>query len=152
MRAFFGDLGLARRAAQEEFRRCSDSGGGALYLSMGAAPLDWLGAAGWEAPARASVGNFLDIAEVPAIVALASPELVVIDPANRQGTVQGYAHARRLGLALYQVDASLRESGGGALLLCESYQSLGDGGGQRVRFLAQLRRFCGDFVEFNAPG
>lgn len=154
MRALFGDLGLARRVAQEEFRRCAEAGGRALYLSAGGSQLGWLGAACWGAkdgvPDGALVGSFLDISEVPAIVALSSPRLAVIDPVNRQGLLQGYAHARRLGVALFELDSCLRASGGEALLICESYSDL-RGGGERVRYLSQLRRFCGDFAEFKTP-
>jgi len=152
MVALFGDIGMARQAARKAFAGFARAGGRALYLGMGAAGLAWLDTYEGRMPEGASVGVFLDVSEVPGLLAGARPGLAVIDPANRPGAAQGCAHARRLGLALFEADAFLMASGGMALLVCESYGAPESVGSDRVRCLAQLRRFCGEFIEFGEFG
>jgi len=152
MVALFGDMAAARRMVQEAFIGFARGGGKALYLSMGTAGLAWMDSLGVGVPELASVGSFLSIAEVPGLIAGGMPGLAVIDPANRPGAEEGWAHARALGMALYEADVILAEAGGRALLVCESYGVQGAGGAGRVRCLAQLRRFCGEFVECGEPG
>jgi|GEM_PF-2185595 len=152
MAALFGDMAAARRAAQEAFTRFARGGGKALYLSMGTAGLAWLDSLGGGMPEEASVGAFVSIAEVPGLIAGAVPGLAGIGPANRPGAEDGWAHARALGMALYEADVILAEAGGRALLVCESYGVPGAGGAGRVRCLSQLRRFCGEFIECGEQG
>jgi len=152
MVALFGDMPAARRTAHDAFIGFARSGGKALYLSMGTAGLAWLDSLGGGMPERASVGAFLSIAEVPGLISGEMPGLAVIDPANRPGVEEGWAHARALGMALYEADVILAEAGGAALLVCESYGVPGAGGALRVRCLAQLRRFCGEFIECGEQG
>ncbi len=126
MAALFGDMVAARRMAQEAFIGFARGGGKALYLSMGTAGLAWLDTLEGGMPDEASVGAFLSIAEVPGLIAGAMPGLAVIDPANRPCAEGGWAHARALGMALYEADVILAEAGGRALLVCDS-------GGRRRR-------------------
>jgi len=147
MAALVGDMAVARRMAREAFIGFARGGGRALYLCMGAGGLSWLDSLTGGMPETASVGVFLDIAEVPRMVAAVMPKLVVIDPANSAGADEGWAHARALGAALYELDALLAKVGGRGLLVCEAYGVPGAPGAGRVRCLAQLRRFCGKFVD-----